>query len=163
MTAIGTFSSNGSVVTWTVASNCLSPDALYTHINAFYTDISAVLLSRRISYTSYPITKLARGPERTVRIFVVGGSRVLIKGVRASGGISLLAGRGVVAFRRECTGMNGRGGGSPFDVGTRGEFRGRGRNARIECVCALRVHAVLRCARLETRTRYIYGSRSPGR
>lgn len=134
---------------------------------AFYTDVSAVLLSRRIYILSYYETcARSREEDREDIHGRRGGSRVLIKGVRASGGISLLAGRGVVAFRRdrECTGMNGRGWGSPFARrGNPRGTRGRERNARIECVCALCAHAVLRCAWLETRTGYIYGSRLPGR
>lgn len=53
--------------------------------------------------------------------------------------------------------------GSPSRDGNPRGIWGRGRNARIECVCALCVHAVLRCAWLETRTGYIYGLRLPGR
>lgn len=93
---------------------------------AFYTDVSAVLLSRRIYILSYYETcARSREEDREDIHGRRGGSRVLIKGVRASGGISLLAGRGVVAFRRECTGMNGRGGDRRLrDGGTRGESGG---------------------------------------
>lgn len=93
-------------------------------------------------HTSYPITETcARSREDHEDIRGrCGGSRVLIKGVRASGGISLLAGRGVVAFRRECTGMNGRGGDHHLrNGGTRGELGGEGgmhaSNASALCAC----------------------------
>lgn len=148
----------GFAVTWTAALNRLfirSLDVLHTQIAFLHCHLDGSFVSTYIHPILLP--KLARGPweDREDIRGRCGGSRVLIKGVRASAGISLLAVRGVVAFRRECTGMNGRGGDRRLrngGGGTRGEFGGESGMHASKCVCALCVHAVLRCAWFGTRT-----------
>lgn len=100
-----------------------------------------------ISYSIRHTETRARSRERTfARIFAVDAEEVEYwsKGVRASGGISLFADRGVVALRRECTGDEWARWGVTVARRKPGNPRGiweRGRNARIECVCAPRERA----------------------
>lgn len=132
---------------------------------ALYTDISAVLLSRRMYILFYSACRNSSAVQRGSWGYSRSARR---KSSIDQGGTSV--GRDFSpresGRRRFSSWMHGdewaRWGSLSRDGNPRGIW-GRGRNARIECVCALCVHAVLRCARLETRTGYIYGLRLPGR
>lgn len=162
------FSHNGSVIIYMdrgVVLSIYSISRLCMHTNRLlHRHVGGSFVSTYAYPILFSIPKVERGPGRIVRIFAVGAEEVEYWSRGTSVGRDFSPrGSGRRRFSSWMHGDEWARWGSPSRNGNPRGIWGRGRNARIECVCALCVHAVLRCAWLETRTGYIYGVRLPGR